>query len=420
MRVTQIAAVDIEGGAARAAYRLHQELLHLGLESRMFVQYRLSPDPLVHAFKPPMDFFSRARRRLRRHRLARDFLRYRASRPPAAEHFSDDRSEHGSDPLSQLPPSDLVNLHWVASFLDYGAFLPALSRRMPVVWTLHDMSVPAGGCHYDQGCQRYAAGCGRCPQLGSTEESDLSHQIWLRKQRILRQIPSGRLHIVAPSTWIARVAAESPLTESLGVTVIPYGVDAEIFAPQDRNFARHTLGLPQDSKVILFIAGTLTDPRKGLHLLERALTEPEVIPDLFLLMAGSGDPVIRSRLPHAHVPLVRNDRLLSVVYSAADLVVVPSRQDNLPNTVLESFACGVPVVAFAVGGIPDMVRPGITGTLVNPGDISALRRAVLELLHKPGMQAAMAENCRRIAIEEYGLAVQARRYAELYTSLCTS
>jgi glycosyltransferase involved in cell wall biosynthesis len=175
--------------------------------------------------------------------------------------------------------------------------------------------------------------------------------------------------------------------------------------------------VPQDTNVILFCADSLGHRRKGFPQLAQALAGLETLNHLFLISLGSGSAPFDIPIPHLHLPPIHNDRFLSLVYSAADLFVISSLQDNLPNTVLEATACGTPVVGFAVGGIPDMVRPGVTGLLVPPCDVVGLLAAILGLIQDEKKRREMSSNCRRIAVEEYSLELQARRYRELYKSL---
>jgi glycosyltransferase involved in cell wall biosynthesis len=415
LKILHLSTEDISGGAARAAYRLHTGLRRLGYDSSMLVARRVSDDQTISRFMPSMDFSSRLHRRLRRARIARDFERYSASRP--CEIFSDDRSEYGSDILRRLPLYDVINLHWIARFVDYEAFFAGIPRRAPIVWGLHDMNPLTGGCHYDMGCGKYREGCGACPQLGSAERDDLSSQIWKRKQKIFSSIEPGRLHIVALNHWMAAEVKQHNVLQRFPVTIIPNGVDTEVFAPRHRGFAREVLGLPQDANVVLFVAHHVNVRYKGLNLLVEAMRGLVDVSKLYLASVGDGRPLIDFPVHHLHIDRIDNDRLLSLVYSAADLLVIPSLQDNLPSTVLESMACGTPVVAFQVGGIPDMVRHRLTGLLVAPQDVEGLRTAIIELLEDRAGRAEMAANCRRIAVEEYALKLQARRYAELYQTL---
>lgn len=418
MNVIHVSTKDIRGGAARSAYRLHQGLQRIGWSSRMFVQDKTCPDQTVLRFKPPDSLVTRLRGRLRREVIARDFSRYHASRPAGYELFSDDRVPFQETVLAQIPQCDVVNLHWVAGLLDITSFLPQMTQSRPVVWTLHDMNAFTGGCHYDHGCGRFTGSCGLCPQLGSTSEQDLSRAVWERKSHALAACKKGRLRIVTPSRWLAEEAQKSTLLSGVRVDVIPYGLDLDVFAPRDRAFSRDLLGIPQDARVVFFLADALDIRRKGFfHLIEALPHCAKHIDKLLLVSLGQSPPKVDGGAPWLHLGSINDDRLLSVVYSAADLFVLPSLQDNLANTVLEAMACGVPVVSFNAGGTPDMVRPGVTGQLVPAFDIPALAVMIVQLLNTPGLLKTMSTHCRQVARDEYPLTLQAQRYAELYKTL---
>ena len=417
MKILHLGANDIIGGAARASFRVHWALRKQGYDSTVLVAHRHSNDPTVTALVPPMDFFSRLQRHVRRRKILGDFTRYRATRPKGLEPFSDDRSAQAFDLVKQLPPCDVICLHWVAGVVDYHTFFRTLPPRIPVVWLLHDMNVLTGGCHYDDDCGRHMNGCGACPQLGSTDPEDLSRQVWKRKQELFSTMEANRLHIVAPSRWMLELVKGSPLLSQFPVTLIPYGIDLEEFAPRDRGFAREVLGIPQGAQVVMFVSDILTNRRKGFSLLIAALSGLTQAHNLFLLSVGKGKPPVTDPIPCLHIGQVWDDRWLSLIYSAADLFVIPSLHDNLPNTVLESMACGTPVVGFDVGGLPDMVRSGTTGQLVPVGDSVALRHAITHLLNAPSLCRQMATKCRKIAIEEYSYELLAERHAALYDSL---
>jgi glycosyltransferase involved in cell wall biosynthesis len=240
MKVVHISKFDGRGGAGIAAARLHKGLLRLGHESRLFVAEIRSEekDPTVITFNPPGDLLSRVRRRLRYEQIRHDLARYRRSRPPGHEGFSDDRSPHGADWLPQLPAADVINVHAMYQFLDYRRFFATVPQQTPVVRTLHDMSFFTGGCHTDEGCGKFTERCGACPQLGSRQIKDLSFQIWQRKRSALNAVPPGRLHVVTPSRWLASKAKQSALLQHVPITVIPHGLDTEVFRPRDRDLAR--------------------------------------------------------------------------------------------------------------------------------------------------------------------------------------
>ncbi len=417
MKVVHVNTFDCTGGAARAAYRLHSGLRKSGLDSRMFVAEKISDDPSVLHYIPPADLKSRLGRRLRRELIVRSAGRYLDKAPSRLTNFSDDRTIYGVDAWRHLPEHDLIHLHWVTGFLDYRSFFASMPPNKPIVWTLHGMEVFTGGCFYDGGCGKFAQQCGACPELGSQSHSDLSRQVWRRKRENFANVQTNRLHIAAPCRWMRDQVTRSSLLSRFPCSVIPNGLDTDVFAPRDRRIAREVLGIPQHSKVILFAADGVHVPRKGFQMFVRSLADvpPESMP--FLLSVGPGEPPDFGGLHQVHVGSIQNDRFLSFVYSAADVSVIPSLQDNLPNTMIESIACGVPVVGFAVGGIPDAVRPGVTGALARVGDVADLRSALLELLGSKERLNEFSVNCRRIALQEYSLETQARRYLAIYEEL---
>lgn len=380
----------------------------------MLVSQCSSDDPTVRALTPSMGLRQRLRRRLRRRQISRSIARYRLSRP--YDGFSDDRTQHANDLLNQLHTCDVVNLHWIVEFVDYQAFFSTVPRRTPVVWSVYDMNAFTGGCHYDNGCGKFRQRCGSCPQLGSQDGHDLSNQIWERKRRAFELISPDRLHIVTTSRWLATEIKASSLLRSRPLTVIPQGIDVEVFAPRGWKFARDVLGIPLDAKVVLFVAASTGNQRKGFHLLAQALKDLGDLANVFFISVGGGKPVIDAQIPYLHIGKIDNDRFLSVIYSAADVFVVPSLQDNLPLTALEALACGTPVVGFDVGGIPEMVRPGVSGLLAPAYDVTGLRDAIVALL-QDAIREEMRENCRRIATEEYSISLAAQRYADLYNNI---
>jgi len=436
MKIVHLSTTSNEGGAGRAAYRLHKGLRKLGLDSKMVVCQARDSDEKVLTFAPTLQSTNlafRFRRYLERHvKVIRDALRLPRLRSQTAPLPHDDSLQPsayelfwggrccGTDELIRfLPDADIVNLHWVSQFLDLPKFFHTIGGKLPIVWTLHDMNAFTGGCHYDIGCRKYLDGCGKCPQLGSNLRDDPSRLAWLLKQKIYSSVPSHALHIVTPSTWLGRLAAQSPLLSRFAVSVIHNGVDTEAFAPRDKAFSRSILGIPTEDPVILFLADTLRNKRKGYTLLSQAIRDlKEERPLLWILNVGKASERIQFTRRFISLGEVFNERLLSLAYSASDVFVIPSLQDNLPNVMLESLACGTPVVGFKVGGIPDAIKPGRTGLLVPVGDTGALKEAVASLLDDASPRRKMADTCRQVAIQEFNLTVQGAKYAKLYETLC--
>ena len=416
MKITHISAGDFSGGAARAAFRLHAGLRQMGVDSRMFVERGESSDETVITYSRkglPRRLLHGLRNRL----LSREIGWYQLRQPIGESLFSDDRTAYRAAPVRQVPAADLLNLHWVAGFVDYGSFFRALPTNLPLVWTLHDMNPFTGGCHHAGACDSFEHRCGACPQLDSKREEDPSRAIWKRKQRAYAGVASGRLHVVTPSRWLAGQVRRSALFGSRPVSVIPYGLDTEVFQPRDRLFARQLFGIPANAKVVLFVAVWLEDRQKGFFLLPRALEVLGGDPDLYLVSIGRTGENNVGPGRHIALPYTSDERALSCLYSAADVFLLPTFADNFPNTALEALACGVPVVAFCVGGVPEIVRDGVTGLLAEPGNAEGLGRVIGEILGNPQRRRTMSENCRRVAVEEYALQIQAKRYLELYRDM---
>ena len=408
---------DGGNGAARAAYRLHRGLREEGISSRMFVRTKETDDGSVDAFEMSLglSLWERVRRWLRRERIQRAFSPYEETRPEQAELFYDDRTPYKGHILNQSPSADIYQLHTIYGFVDHRSFFHEVSR--PVVWTLHDVNPFTGGCQYNVDCTRYRQSCGRCPQLGSETERDLSRHVWHRKRCASRPlIEEGRLQVVAPSTWMAREARRSSLFSEATIEVIPNGLDPEAFRPRDTEGVATALGIPPDHRIVLFLASSTEHPRKGFDLFSEAV-EAIGESEVSFISVGGGEPELAEHLHHVHLGHVESDLLLSVFYSLADLFVIPSRQDNLPNTVLESMACGTPVVGTDTGGIPDMVRPGETGWLAETGNVRELRATIETALREKGKRTQMASRCRRVVEKKYTLERQAREYKALYHSL---
>lgn len=411
-KIIQISTYDKRGGAAIAALRLSNALRQLGYDSSLLVKDASDSNERVRVFHPRATLPYRVGRFVRRFRMRTEFEPYKARRPASMELFSDDRSEFGAALPRQISDCHIVNLHWVNGLVDVKSFFGAWHK--PVVWTLHDMNPFTGGCHYSGDCDRYVDRCGRCPQLFSDREKDLSRSIWNRKNRSYENLITGNLHIVTPSQWMANLAEKSSLLKRFPKTVIPNGIDTEVFSPRDTTELRASLGIPEATPVVLFVADYAANERKGFLLLAEALRILDQNQEFCLISIGGDQPELPEGKLHVHLGRVSDENRLATVYSLADVFVIPSVQDNLPNTTLESLACGTPVAGFRTGGVPEVVREGITGRLADPGDLAGLRNAILDLLNRDDKAAEMSKACRNVALSEYAQELQAARYLELY------
>lgn len=406
------------GGAGRAAHRLHKAFQSKGQLSTLFVRYGGGDESIVTIApgRGPAVFLAEAWVRRRTVSLNRRYLE-----------LGGDQNEplrlDTAPQFAQLPDClagrDIVNLHWVADFVDSRNVARIANSVAPVVWTMHDMLPLSGGCHYDGGCGGFATGCGRCPKLQSSDRDDQTARTWKRKQRALDTIPRDRLRVVTPSHWLADCVRCSPIFSGVAVSVIPNSIDTDVFVPRDRASARRQFGFPPEAHVILFMSHVVKTQRKGIAALIAALTGMSAIEreKIVLVSVGSSPGELPLPLAQRHLGEISDDVILSKIYSAADVVALPSMQDNLPNTMIEALACGTPVAGFATGGIPDFVQSQITGSLVEAGDIDGLRRSLLELIADDQARARMGKTGRALILQECRPEVQASRYIDLFENM---
>jgi glycosyltransferase involved in cell wall biosynthesis len=411
MRVIHISVADSHGGAARAAYRLHARLRGDGVDSQMLVQMRATDDPTVDGPATP---WSRAWAQIRPffETLPPRLYRGRTSTPFSAAILSDERID-----AARLHEADVVHLHWIPAGLVSIAALRRIGR--PLVWTLHDAWPFTGGCHLTYDCLRYQERCGRCPALGSSRDQDLSRLVWWRKQRVY---PDLDLTVVTPSRWLAGGASSSSLLQSKPIHTIFNGVDLEVFKQTDKQAARRILGLREDVRLIAFGAmGATRDRNKGFHLLAPALQRvaQRWRGRAALVVFGSGQPLEDPafELPAHYLGHLSDEVSLALLYSAADVIVVPSLLENLPNTIIEAMACGTPAVAFSTGGVPELIRHQEDGYLAEPHRPEDLAAGIEWVLDSDGEE--LARRCRVRAVAEFDVAAMAARYRSLYEQLVT-
>lgn len=413
-------ATRLSGGAGIAARRIHEGLLRQGLASSFRVRDAV-PRGVIGAerVQATSSLVGRLSRRWEKWCIALDFERYRHSLSPRLEWFSDTRVA-GPDLLLQgQADADVHHLHWTSEHLDLGKFASGLSPGTPLVWTMHDMNPMTGGCHYTLDCERFLGSCGACPLLGSTQSDDLSARVHDRKRRALASLERGTTCFVAASRWMAREAGRSSLLADARIEVIPYGLDTQNFAPRNRDLARDVFGIPSDRPVLLFAADNLSNHRKGLDLLLQALDDGVRKRVLLLAIGEPGSACVDASYDIVYLGRIENERLLSFAYSAADLFVSPARAENFGQVILEAMACAIPVLAYAVGGMPDMVEGGVTGLLIKPEEVGELRAAIIWALDHPVEAAAMGRSGRARVLANFRLEQQAVRYTALYGELMT-
>jgi len=317
--------------------------------------------------------------------------------------------------------ADVIHLHWINdSFIDFKGLKQIARFNKPVFWTLHDLWPITGGCHYNGACQHFTSYCHQCPELNAKKLKDLSHTIWSKKQEVYKQL---RPVFIAPSRWMADQVQASSLGRAYDVHVIPNAIDHTLFYPQDQGESRAYFNLPANKRVILFGAVNATyDSRKGflelmeaLRLLEEEGKLAEANVELLVFgNQGRAESPTRSTPCHFLGPL-QSETALRNCYNAADYLVVPSKQDNLPNTIMEALACGLPSVGFNTGGIPEMIEHEQTGFLAKQGDSRDLAHQLKKAVNQEeATLKQMKAAARNKVLNQYTYEEVARQHINLY------
>ena len=333
MKILHINTFD-KGGAAKACIRLHNGLLRCGIDSTLLIREITSRENIehLHTFTSPQKkllaerIYSKLKRinGTRYHEQMKKSIRSHI--PDGIEYFS--FTDSGLD-ITKHPAyqeADIINLHWVADFVDYSFFK---KNTKPVVWTIHDMNPFTGGCHYSGGCTNYLNDCTHCPILNVCEDDSYSNYIYKQKCKYITQ--KSKLSIVSPSQWLMKKSEQSPLLRAFPHHCIPNGFNSLVFLLHDKMRARQALHLPFDKKIILFVSDSFSTKRKGYQILINAM---EILKheDVLLCSVGSKDNPTDNHIPIKEFGHIQSDEKMSLIYSAADLFVIPSVEDNLPNT----------------------------------------------------------------------------------------
>jgi glycosyltransferase involved in cell wall biosynthesis len=421
MKILQVSTYDISGGAARATYRLHRGLRQVGQDCRMVVTQKETDDEFIIPVSAQesdenrtVDFF------LSRVIQGRYIDAHRTEMSNTL--FSLPCSGLDLSSLSLVQGADVINLHWVARFQSTFSLGRLFSLKKPVVWTLHDQWAFTGGCHYSAGCLKYRTDCVKCPQLDD-DPFQLPATTLKDKAALFRD---ANLTIVTPSRWMAKCARESVLFRDLRIEVIPNSLEIDLYTPLSDG-ERMEPG-PEGGMVTLLFGGEDgNEKRKGFKELMKAVQhclKDERFQDLVkrssLRLICFGRPnheIAALGIPVEALGFLDSDAKIRNAYAGADIFILPSLEDNLPNTILEAMSCGTPVVAFEIGGIPEMVQSGITGELAPSGEWEKLGNALLSLIFNPEKREAMRRACRKKIETEYPLHVQAQAYLALYRDL---
>ncbi|MDK2742994.1 MAG: glycosyltransferase [Nitrospira sp. BO4] len=311
--------------------------------------------------------------------------------------------------------ADVLTMHNIYGSCSYLG-IPAITQSKPTVFVLRDMMSFTGHCFHSLDCERWKTGCGKCPYPNTFPAItvDNTRLAWKLKNWSFSR---SRLAIVAQSTWMVAMARQSMLSR-FPIHHIPNGIDTEVYQPRDQELCRSVLNIPKGKKVLMFMVTHLTSRLKGGDLFIKAvqgLPKSLKADTVILLLGRQGEKLANSLgMQSVYLGYVGSDLLKVMCYSAADCFVSPTRAESFPNVLLESIACGTPVVSQRVGGVPDLARHQVTGLLSNPEDVEGFRNHIIELLENETLRSEMRQHCRRIALEEYSVDRQAQRYIGLY------
>lgn len=413
MRILIVNTSEQTGGAAVASNRLLKALNKMGVEAKMLVREKETDNANVI--------------KLHKHYLQKIYFLFERLCIFFNLHFRKkhlfeiDIANSGNDitSLSVFKKSDVIHLAWInQGMLSLNSIKKIITSDKAVVWTMHDLWPATSICHYPKRCKRYESSCQHCPILPDNgSEKDLSAKIWAKKNKMYN---SGHIYFVTCSKWLCKEAKHSSLLKEHTIQSIPNPIDTHFFKPLDKHEARKKLNLPNDKNIILFVSQRVTDNRKGMDLFIEAINYiakeyPEIKKNSCIAILGGHAEEIANLLSLPTYPLgyVSDKENIRDVYNAANVFVLPTREDNLPNTIMEAMACGVPCVSFKVGGIPEMIdhlHNGYVAKEHNPQDLAQGIKWVLNDANYTQLSTAAIEK----VIHTYSERNVAEQYINLY------
>ena len=421
MKILLVNTYD-RGGAAIACLRLHSGLLQEGIDSQLLLRNKLDnpqASNIVELKKINKTIIQKVTQRFNKELVKLKIIKDRELnkqefinniRAKELEMFSFPKTNIDITESEFYKVADVINLHWVADFLDFPSFFK--KNMKPIVWTLHDMNPFSGGEHYNEeflGIDEFGYPVKR--KLTQKEIKVAKKNIKIKKSALKK---SAKLIIVTPSEWLASEARKSDLFKDFPVKCIPNGIDSKIFKPRDKNLSRELFNIPKDKKVILFVAHTISNNRKGFMFLKRAI---EILNyyDIALCTVGHRELHIETSEELIELGFINNDKLMSHVFSAADVFIIPSLIDNLPNTVIESILCGTPVIGFPVGGIPEIIQNGKNGLITKEISVKSLKESIIKFLENS--EKFDRYIIRKNAVTKYDKKVQSNNYINLFNEI---
>ncbi len=419
MKILILSTFEKFGGAAIAANRLMKALRKSGVDAKMLVRDKQTDDPNVTSVNTSLFF-----KILNKVRFVWErFVIFGNNKFSRENLFAVSIANTGVD-ISKHPlakEADIIHLHWInQGFLSIKSFRRLAQLGKPVVWTMHDQWFYSGICHYTSGCGKYFTQCSFCPKLKKLENFDLSYKIYEKKKSLYIV---NKFTFVGCSKWIANEAKKSDLCHSVKITSIPNPIDVACYNNQNKTKACQSLKLSLNKKLILFGACKVTDERKGFDymkdacdiLFKQSSFKKE---DLMIIIFGGQADEIESLLPYTihNIGYVNDMETKVNLYSAIDLFLIPSLEDNLPNTIMEAMSCSTPCVGFNAGGIPEMIDHKVNGYVAEYKNADDLAKGINWVLNEADYEQ-LSKNARKKVVKAYHEDVVAKQYIELYESL---
>ena len=413
MRVLIINTSEKTGGAAVAANRLLDTLNNNGVKAKMLVADKTTDN--ITVVQAPRHWLRQWNFLWERWCL---FWHLGFNRKNL---FEIDMGNAGLD-ITRLPEfkeADIIHLAWInQGLLSLGSIRKIIASGKPVVWTMHDIWPAVGICHVTLGCKAYRSTCQGCKYLPQHHSpADLSTRIFNRKKKLYR---GSGIHFVTCSKWLGEQARQSALLSGLHVDTIPNPIDTRVFCPKDKQEARMRLNLPTAKRLILFVSQRVTMERKGIGYLIEAIGQlttqhPEMTDNTAVaILGGHADEVTEQlQLPAYPLGYVSDEQKITDVYNAADVFVIPSLDENLPNTIMEAMACGVPSVGFKVGGIPEMIDHQKNGYVAKYKDAADLATGIRWVLDEADA-TTLKQNALTKVHTRYSQRAVAMHYIEVY------
>ena len=433
MKILILNSNNKAGGASKACYRLHASYVNAGINSTLLIK-----DEPLKELRNAYNFwdFQEQKHKNETNSLFKKIiykLKYLTgihidaqfekevayqdailkARPASLEVFTFSNAVNDITEHPFYAEADIIHLHFVAAhFLDYSFFAKC---KKPIVWTLHDMNPFTGGCHYAGDCLGYENDCKICPQLKGTINEAYAGTELKKKLQAFNALNKDQMIIASPSNWLMQSSANSKALSKFKHKLVPYGIDSKIYTLKNKQACKQNLGLPANKKIILFVAYLVDNVRKGFNLLLESLAMINKN-EYAICTVGAKTPETNfTDIDFYQLGYIDNEVKLSEAYNAADVFVIPSLADNLPNTVLESLMCGTPVIAFPVGGIPDMVQHGENGLLCEALNANALAQSINEFAVCTTIKSA--NEISKAAYKKYDEKVQIDNYMNIYKEL---